>query len=265
MSIIKAFLYTVLAFVFWTIIQLAILLPIKYLIGEPDDFTHIFGITKIVSVVGAFLLIYFFFWKPSFDFKKALTVQNYKPQIYLYLPLIGIGLLLINKPFWDFNKIMEYYQGISTNDNFVSSNNNIALIYSLISALLIAPIVEELFYRKFLLDKLLGKNKPILAITVSSICFSIMHIETPNNLIPTFISGIILGTIYLKTKKIGYCIILHFIVNLIIFTTNNIGTSYDNWLIGYNFDICYWMSFGIGIIITIIGMKKITTANTVYN
>jgi membrane protease YdiL (CAAX protease family) len=263
MSIIKAFLYTVLAFVFWTIIQLAILLPIKYLIGEPDDFTHIFGITKIVSVVGAFLLIYFFFWKPNFDFKKALKVQNYNPRIYLYLPLIGIGLLLINKPFWDFNKIMEYYQGISTNDNFVSSNNNIALIYSLISTLLIAPIVEELFYRKFLLDKLLEKNIPILAIIVSSICFSIMHIETPNNLIPTFISGIILGIIYLKTKKIGYCIMLHFIVNLIIVTTNNIGTSYDNWLIGYNFDIYYWLSFGVGIIITIIGMKKITTANTV--
>jgi membrane protease YdiL (CAAX protease family) len=265
MSIIKAFLYTILAFVFWTTIQLAILLPIKYLIGEPDDFTHIFGITKIVSVVGAFLLIYFFFWKPNFDFKKALTVPNYNPRIYLYLPLIGIGLLLINKPFWDFNKIMEYYQGISTNDNFVSSNNNIALIYNLISTLLIAPIVEELFYRKFLLDKLLEKNKPVLAIIISSICFSIMHLETPNNLIPTFISGIILGIIYLKTKKIGYCIMLHFIVNLIIVTTNNIGTSYDNWLIGYNFDIYYWLSFGVGTIITIIGMKKITTANNVYN
>ena len=265
MSIIKAFLYTVLAFVFWTTIQLAILLPIKYLIGEPDDFTHLFGITKIVSVVGAFLLIYFFFWKPNFDFKKALKVQNYNPRIYLYLPLIGIGLLLINKPFWDFNKIMEYFHGISTNDNFVSSNNNIALIYSLISTLLIAPIVEELFYRKFLLDRLLEKNKPILAIIVSSICFSIMHIETPNNLTPTFISGIILGIIYFKTKKTGYCIMLHFIVNLIIVTTNNIGISDENWLIGYNFDIYYWLSFGVGIIITVIGMKIITTANTVYN
>ncbi|WP_225036601.1 CPBP family intramembrane glutamic endopeptidase [Winogradskyella sp. SM1960] len=265
MSIIKAFLYTILAFVFWTTIQLAILLPIKYLIGTPDDFTHIFGITKIVSVVGAFLLIYYFFWKPNFDFKKALKVTNYNPRIYLYLPLIGIGLLLINKPFWDFNKIMEYYQGISTNDNFVSSNNNIALFYNLISTLLIAPIVEELFYRKFLLDKLLEMNKPVLAIIISSICFSIIHIETLNNLIPTFISGIILGIIYLNTKKIGYCIMLHFIVNLIIVTTNNIETSYDNWLIGYNFDIYYWLSFGVGIIITIIGMKKITTANTVYN
>ena len=54
---------------------------------------------------------------------------------------------------------------------------------------------------------------------------------------------------------------LHFILNLIIVTTNNIRTSYDNWLIGYNFDLIYWLLFGIGITITIIGMNKITTAN----
>ncbi len=257
MSIIKAFLYTVLAFLFWAIIQIAILLPIKYLFGKPDDFTHIFGITKIVSVIGSFLLIYFFFWKPKFDLKKALKVKYYNPQIYLYLPLIGIGLFLINKPFWDFTKILEYYQGISTNAYSVTSKNNISLIYNLISTLLVSPIIEELFYRKFLLNKLSKSYKPILAIIASSICFSIMHIETPNNLIPTFISGIVLGIIYLKTKKIGYCIMLHFIINLIIVITNNFGASYDNWLIGYNFNLIYWILFGVGIIITSSGMKKL--------
>src|SRR5690554_6286854 len=110
MSIIKAFLYTFLAFVFWTILQLSILLPIKYFIGEPGDITHIFGITRIISVVGAFLLIFFYFWKPRFDLKKALKIKNYNPRVYLYLPLVGIGLLLLNRPFWDFTKILNYYQ-----------------------------------------------------------------------------------------------------------------------------------------------------------
>lgn len=263
MNIIKAFLYTVLAFVFWVIIQLAILVPVKYLFGKPDDFTHIFGITKILSVVGSFFLIYHFFWKAKFDLKKALKIQNYNPGIYLYLPIIGLGLFLLNKPFWDFTKILQYYQGISKIENAVTSSNNMALIYNLISTLLIAPIFEELFYRKFLLEKLAQKNRPILAIIVSSICFSIIHIETPNNLIPTFISGIILGIIYLKTKKIGYCIMLHFIVNLIILTTNNIGTSYDNWLTGYHFNIIYWLLFVTGIILTLFGMKRITAAKNV--
>lgn len=263
MSIIKAFLYTILAFVFWVMFQLAIFLPIKYLIGKPDDFTHIFGITKILSVPGSFLLIYHFFWKPKFDLKKALKIQNYNPGIYLYLPIIGLGLFLLNKSLWDFNKILEYFQGVSRIDNAVISSNNISLFYNLISTLLIAPIIEELFFRKFLLEKLAKKNRPILAIIISSICFSIIHIETPNNLIPTFIIGIILGIIYLKTKKIGYCIMLHFIVNLIILTTNNIGTSYDNWLTGYHFNIIYWLLFVTGIILTLFGMKRITTAKNV--
>lgn len=263
MSIIKAFSYTVLAFVFWVMIQLAILFPIKYLIGKPDDFTHIFGITKILSVVGSFLLIYYFFWKPKFDLKKALKFQNYNPGIYLYLPIIGLGLFLLNKPFWDFTKILQYYQGISKIENAVISSNKMAFIYNLISTLLIAPIIEELFFRKFLLEKLAQKNRPILAIIVSSICFSIIHIETPNNLIPTFISGIILGIIYLKTKKIGYCIMLHFMVNLIIMTTNNIVTLNNNWLTGYNFNITYWLLFVTGIVLTLFGMKRITTTKTV--
>ena len=261
MSIIKAFLYTILVIAFWAIIQLAILIPVKFLIGFPDDFTHVLGMTKIISVLGAFLLICFFFWKPKLDLKKAVNIRNYNPKIYLYLPLIGIGLFLFNKPFWDFTKITEYYQGASTIDNSVTSNNSIALIYNLISTLLIAPIIEELFYRRFLLNQLLKKNKPILAIVVSSVCFSIIHIETPNNLIPSFISGILLGILYLKTKKIGYCIMLHFIVNLIVVTTNTIGTSNDNWLIGYNFDLIYWLLFVVGTIIILIGMHKITAVN----
>ena len=56
---------------------------------------------------------------------------------------------------------------------------------------------------------------------------------------------------------------LHFIVNLIILTTNNIGTSYDNWLTGYHFNIIYWLLFVTGIILTIFGMKRITTAKNV--
>lgn len=262
MSIIQAFLYTILAFVFWTIIQLIILLPIKYLIREPYDFTHIFGITKILSVIGSFLLIYYFFWKPKFDLKKALKIRNYNPKIYFYLPIIGIGILLLNKPFWDFTKIVEYYQGISPNIKSITYNNNVALIYNVISTILVAPIIEELFYRRFILEKLSKKYNSNLSLIISAFCFSIMHIETPNNLIPTFISGIILGIIYLKTRKVGYCIMLHFIVNSIIITTNNIGISYDNWLMGYNFDLLYWLLSGIGIIITLIGVKQITTSNT---
>lgn len=94
MTVTKALLYTFLAFIFWVLIQLIILLPTKYWVGTPDDFTHIYGIVKILSVSGAFFLIYFFFWKPKFDFRKTIKFPKYNHKIYLYLPLIGLGLFL---------------------------------------------------------------------------------------------------------------------------------------------------------------------------
>lgn len=260
MTVTKALLYTFLAFTFWVLIQLIILLSIKYWLATPDDFTHIYGIVKILSVSGAFFLIYFFFWKPKFDFRKTTKFPKYNHKIYLYLPLLGLGLFLLNKPFWDAHKIWVFYQGNKAIDNPIKSINSVALTYTVISSVLIAPIIEELFYRKFLLDKLLKTNSAALSVMTSSLCFSIILLVTPNNLVPAFLGGIILGTIYLKTRRIGYCILLHFFINLIVIATNNMDHQ-NNWLTGYNFDIIYWLLVGTGIIMILFGIKRIIKVN----
>lgn len=149
-----------------------------------------------------------------------------------------------------------FYQGTTAIDNPIKSINSVALTYTVISSLLIAPLIEELFYRKFLLDKLLKTNSATLSVMTSSLCFSIIHLETPNNLVPAFLGGIILGTIYLKTRRIGYCILLHFFINLIVIATNSMDNQ-NNWLTGYNFDIMYWLLVGMGIIMILFGMKRI--------
>lgn len=261
MSSIKALLYTILMFVFWALIQLAILLPIKFFYNKPTDFTHSFGITKIISVLGSFLMICYFFWTPKFDLKKALSIQNYNLKIIFYLLIIGIGITLFNRSLLDFYKLLNYSQDITANNNSVISNTTIALIYNFISTIIIAPIVEELFYRKFLLDNPLKNSKPVLAMIVSSLCFSAVHIENPNNLLPAFICGIILAKLYYKTRKIGYCILLHAIINLIIMILNT-QRSFDNWLDSCNFNMVYWLIFISGVIITLVGINKIPSVKT---
>ena len=260
MSIIKAFLYTLLIFTFWAIIQVIIMLPFKDYFGNIEYYSNTFGILDITSKVGAFLLIYFFFWKPNLDFKKIINFKNYNTNIFLYLLLIVVGLKLALRPFWNFELIiLDYFQDSVSNDNSIISNHS---IFNIISTIIVAPIVEELFYRRFLLDKLSQKNSEIIALIVSSLCFSIIHIETPNNLIPTFISGIIYGLIYLKTRKIGYTIISHFVFNLIYIVSSNIGYSYDHLLFGTNFDVIYWFLFVVGILLTYLGVKQILSTNT---
>lgn len=259
MSITKAFLYTILIVIIYCLITVIIIIPTKYFIGTPDDFTHIYGILKIISTVGAFLIIYFFFWKPKFNIKKALKFKYYNPKVYLCLPIIAFGLILIDKPFWDFNLLLNYYQHSLDYKKPTFIFNQSAFVYSVISTLLIGPLIEELFFRKLVLGKLAERYHPSTALIISSSCFSLIHIETPNNLIPAFIGGIVLGIIYIKTKKIGYSIILHFIINAMIITFNNSEIIDVFWFYGYNFDLTYWLMFLFGISITILSVKKITS------
>ena len=153
--------------------------------------------------------------------------------------------------------ILEHYQSVFTNNDIKPTGNT---IYYILTTVIVSPIIEELFYRKFLLKKLTNKYNLTTALIISSFCFSIIHIQTPNNLITAFIVGIIFGLIYMHTKKIGYTIILHTIINLIIIIPNNIGYSYDNWFFGTKFDGIYWLLFIIGIMITYLGVYKILKA-----
>lgn len=108
MSITKAFLYTILVIVLWVSIQLTILVPVKYFGGSPQNFPHLIGLTKIVSTLGAFLIIFFFIWKPKLPLIKLLNSKNYNLRIFLYSIVVSIGLILINRPFLGFYQNRQF-------------------------------------------------------------------------------------------------------------------------------------------------------------
>lgn len=261
MSILKAFIYTALVIALWIMAMSIIIVPSKYFFDSLDDPYHLFGISKVTASLVAFLIVYFYFWKPKFDLRDSIIRLNYRSKIGLYLPVVAIGLFLISKPFWDIQKMLVFYQSDPEMGSLGYENGVERSLYDYFSIMLISPVIEELFFRKFLLDKLLEKNTVRTALLISSLCFSIIHLETINNIIPTFISGIILGFIYLKTKKLGYSIVLHFLFNLIVISTEYIGFSYTNWLMGYTFDLSYWVLFVIGIFAIWFGVRKITRIN----
>ena len=69
-----------------------------------------------------------------------------------------------------------------------------------------------------------------------------------------------------KTKNILYTIILHFFANLTWLSLLVYGEKFYEWIYELNYDFMYWSLFVFGILMTILGMKKIkTTANNVYN
>lgn len=223
-----------------------------------------FQIVWNLSSIMAYTLIFYFFWKPKPDFSTILEIKGLNLDLVPYLALIVIGYGFVGQPFWDYNRLIEYYQNSSLEPSTRSFRvPDLQYAYFLIGTLFVAPIFEELFFRKFLFLKLLEKYKLHWAITISSICFSAIHFETPGNLIPSLIFGLLSCLIYFKTKKISYSILLHFINNLCITLFNTYGESFFNWLDNLKYDLFYWGLFIFGILIIILGMKKITTANKV--
>ena len=97
-------------------------------------------------------------------------------------------------------------------------------IISIITVILLGPITEELMIRGLSLNKALSRKKVITAIIISSIIFGIIHLNLLQGIF-AFIVGITLAIVFIKTKSIIPCIIIHIINNLIayitMYTTNN--------------------------------------------
>ncbi len=268
MKITKAILLTVSLLAIYYIPQIGLVGLHKYtnLLGNEVS-KHFYSVVVLGGLI-AYLIVFYLYWKPKPNLKSELTLNIKQLDITLipYLLLIVFGLVFAEQPLFDFYRIIDYYENSVNNPPvYKFTGYSILFIYIQTQSILIAPIIEELFFRKFMFSKLLEKNKLWTAILISSLCFSAIHFETPSNLVPTFIAGIIYCLIYLKTKNIIYLIIIHLLHNIYSLLLSIYVEPFYDWIYGLNYGFIYWSLFLFGILITTLGIKKITTANTVYN
>jgi len=80
-------------------------------------------------------------------------------------------------------------------------------------AVVLAPVMEELTFRKLLLDRMRTIDRPS-ALFFSALAFGLFH----SNVIQFFYAfgvGLLFGVIYIRTGRIRYSMILHVLVNLL--------------------------------------------------
>ena len=100
-------------------------------------------------------------------------------------------------------------------------NINVGTFFSIC---ILAPIVEELFFRGVVERILLKlKTSPWVGIIASAMLFTMIH-EFPYQAIGAFIGGVIYGWVYYKTKSIYLTFSMHAVNNIIFF----IGFSLDD-------------------------------------
>ena len=128
-----------------------------------------------------------------------------KPQRGQFILLCLVGVLEILF-FESFAVLTGVRQGLNTS------------LPHILSAIIVAPIVEEMFYRHVLLRLFLRTYRsPLLAILYSAILFTMLHsgqiMMRPILIVPYLTSGIVLGYLYYKSNSIWFCILMHSLTN----------------------------------------------------
>ncbi|WP_455663112.1 CPBP family intramembrane glutamic endopeptidase [Pradoshia sp.] len=94
--------------------------------------------------------------------------------------------------------------------------NNIAIhtvLIAFVSAAIISPIYEEIFYRGFLYRWLRTRLGMMGALILSSLIFTLVHIPTYNVMPVNFLSGIIFAWAYERTGSIWPPVLIHGLTN----------------------------------------------------
>ena len=177
--------------------------------------------STIIFIIPALLFGYFSSPKPL----RYIGVQN---KASLILIMLAIILLFGVQPFvsWlgslnakiNFGSMQKQLEEVEELYNramqaFLRMQSPADLIINLLIMALLPAIGEELFFRGSLQNVLLRmSNRPLVAIILSSVVFALLH-GTFFKIIPIFVLGLMLGTVYYVTRNLWYNILIHFCNN----------------------------------------------------
>ena len=127
----------------------------------------------------------------------------------------------------------------------------------------IAPFLEEVLYRKIMLEELLRRYGPTIGITVTSVLFAVMHMDL-HGIWAYLLAAFALTYVYYHTRNIWFNVFLHFLFNLIARFTRIGEYLFDSSFFGTGV-LLYMLSL-VGTIFVLLKFKSLaskftTTAN----
>ena len=169
-----------------------------------------------VTFVGVGLPVFYFMLKlvPDFESQKDRVKVKLSLASFFCIFFICAATMYLSNFFGYFiNFLITLITGkVITNpvEELVMGSN---LFLMFINGTIIAPIVEEVVFRKLLLDKV-RRYGDVTAILVTGFAFGLFHMNLPQFFYATTI-GFIFAYITLRTNTIKYAIILHMMINFI--------------------------------------------------
>lgn len=139
---------------------------------------------------------------------KSFPLKEWKLIMFWTFVLIALSVGIV---------IIMAYLGIGADNSKTESlQSHMSLMnfgIGFVSAAIISPIYEEIFYRGFLYRFFSSRYGVLSGMLISSVIFTVVHIPTFNTLPVNFISGLIFAWVYQKTDSIIPSILIHGIFN----------------------------------------------------
>lgn len=131
------------------------------------------------------------------------------------LPMVLWGVLLIIAS----GIVIEPILGLFPTEGYDAVKDAIGLGgWAILSAVVAAPIVEEILFRGLILESCRERFGRTTAVFVSAFLFGLIHI-VPLQVVNAFVVGLILGYVYLKTGSLLSAMIIHAVNNAIAYAT----------------------------------------------
>lgn len=139
--------------------------------------------------------------------KKKMTVGQWLVAFLMSYALVYMSNIIGNIV----TAIIGVFKQSSVENPIINVSMGINTMTALVFMVILAPIAEEIIFRKLLIDRV-SRYGEGLAIVLSGLMFGLFHANL-NQFAFTFVMGCFYGFIYAKTGRVVYCILLHMVNN----------------------------------------------------
>ncbi|MBP1755384.1 MAG: putative rane protein [Firmicutes bacterium] len=222
-------------------------------IAETD--WYMWALTAI-SMIGIGLPVFYFLTRRIPEPKHE-EVKKLKPIQFIVIFFVCTAVMYITN---FFSVFLTFLIALLKGGNFLDLNPladaliDSNLIFRVLYAALAAPIIEEIIFRKLLLNKL-RKYGDIPAILLSAIAFGLFHMNVAQMFYATAL-GIIFAYVAIRTNSIRYNILLHILVNSMGVVIAPFATKQN---VVFSMILVAWVftCITLGLVLLIVNIKKI--------
>jgi membrane protease YdiL (CAAX protease family) len=175
------------------------------------------NIELLYIILGIFFFIipYIYTKKREYDIQLIFRFNPVSKDIILISTIIGITITIVGD---ELDRLVQILiplpDWIVEQTKYLIADSTLDWILIISGAIIIAAFSEELLFRGFLQVSLEKKGDPNRAVILSSIAWTIIHMN-PYWAIQIFIMGVIIGFLAWRTNSVIPCIIVHGMNNFI--------------------------------------------------